>query len=224
MFKKIYLYRFEIFLITQLSILFGSLVFNLEIYETILSPIFLLLNTIAGIILISEKKKLMWFFIFLIIIESVLFSLEYFDKEPINQLFISKIRFFIFFIFYVTITYEIIKNVWQSKIINKNVIFGLISGYISLGFIGFFIYLSVDIWYPNSFNGIEVGVNATEELMYFSYITLMTIGYGEISPITPMAQKATIFIGLLGQFYMVILTAIIVGKFINQSNQKRDQN
>jgi len=222
MFKKIYLYRFEIFLITQLSILFGSLVFNLEIYETILSPIFLLLNTIAGIILISEKKKLMWFFIFLIIIESVLFSLEYFDKEPINQLFISKIRFFIFFIFYVTITYEIIKNVWQSKIINKNVIFGLISGYISLGFIGFFIYLSVDIWYPNSFNGIEVGVNATEELMYFSYITLMTIGYGEISPITPMAQKATIFIGLLGQFYMVILTAIIVGKFINQSNQKGD--
>jgi voltage-gated potassium channel len=46
----------------------------------------------------------------------------------------------------------------------------------------------------------------------------MTIGYGDISPITPIAQKATIFIGLIGQFYLVVLTAIVVGKYINQKS------
>jgi hypothetical protein len=43
----------------------------------------------------------------------------------------------------------------------------------------------------------------------------LTIGYGEIVPITTAAQKAAIFLGLLGQFYLVILTAVTVGKYIN---------
>jgi len=60
--------------------------------------------------------------------------------------------------------------------------------------------------------------------MYFSYITLMTIGYGEITPLTPLAQKATILIGLAGQFYLVIITATIVGKYINQSNRLSENN
>jgi len=220
--KKIYQYRFEIFLISQLSILFGSLVFPSDLYERSLYQLFLLLNLIAGINLISNKKKLMWFFITLLAIEGVLLGSTFIDISDENL--VNKIRFFISFLFYVIVAAEIISTIWQAKIIDKSVIFGLISGYISLGFIGFFIYLSVDLWYPNSFNGILIseisGQAATEELMYFSYITLLTIGYGDITPITPMAQKATIFIGLMGQFYMVIITAIIVGKFISQSNKR----
>jgi len=220
MLKKLYQYRFEIFLVSQLSILFGSMVFPVEIYESFLDQIFLLVNIVAGIILISEKRKLMWFFIVLLVIVGALLVSSYFGKG--DELLVNKIRFFIFFLFYITATFEIIKNVWLSKKIDKTVIFGLISGYISLGFIGFFIYLSIDLWYPNSFNGIEQGTNFTDGLMYFSYITLMSIGYGDITPITTMAQKATIFIGLIGQFYMVIITAIIVGKYISQSNKEEN--
>ncbi len=219
MLKKSYQYRFEIFLITQLSILFGSLVFPSDFYENILYPLFLLTNVIAGINLISEKRKLVWFFVSLLIVEGILFGTYFFNNT--DELLVSKIKFFIYFLFYVTVSYEIINQVWKAKYINKNVIFGLISGYISLGFIGLFIYLSVDLWYPNSFYGVDAVFNTTEELMYFSYITLMSIGYGDISPITPIAQKATIFIGLMGQFYLVIITAIIVGKYISQSNQKK---
>jgi hypothetical protein len=42
----------------------------------------------------------------------------------------------------------------------------------------------------------------------------MTIGYGDIVPVKPLAQKAAVLIGLLGQFYLVILTAVVVGKYI----------
>ena len=57
----------------------------------------------------------------------------------------------------------------------------------------------------------------TERLMYFSYITMLTIGYGDILPTNLLAQKAAVLIGLIGQFYLVIITAIIVGKYINQT-------
>ena len=100
----------------------------------------------------------------------------------------------------------------------------MISGFIALGLVGFFIYMGIELANPESFKGgllqmQETHPNTlTEQLMYFSFITLMTIGYGDITPITPLAQSASILIGLMGQFYLVIITAVVVGKFINQKS------
>ena len=81
--------------------------------------------------------------------------------------------------------------------------------------------MSIEMVHPDSFTGLSAMNSASntlrESIMYFSYITLLTIGYGDILPVTYLAQKATMLIGLMGQFYLAIMTAIIVGKFINQS-------
>ncbi len=117
-------------------------------------------------------------------------------------------------------TIEIIRQVWNAKVVGKNVILGVISGYISLGLLAFLLCMCIEIITPHSFSGLSpVESEMTEGLMYYSYITLMTIGYGDILPITATAKKAAIFIGLLGQIYLVILTAIVVGKYINQKNR-----
>lgn len=225
MYKIAFKYRYELFLFSQLLILFGSLIFfNINFYQTILSPLFFISNVIAGILLISNKKKLMWFFIILLSIEILIFGFSFSESKTVSLS--GYLSFFIYFLFYIFVTYEIIKNVWNAKVIDSDVIIGLISGYITLGFLGYFIFLSVNLGDPNSFEGlnfVEIGKESySEGLMYFSYITLLTIGYGDISPITQIAQKATIFVGLIGQFYMVIITAITVGKYLNQvSNTKK---
>lgn len=166
----------------------------------------------------------MWVFIFLLSLEIIIFGVSFTESETITLT--SYLRFFIYFIFYLIVTFEIITNIWNAKFIKRNVIIGLISGYISLGFIGYFVFLSVNLSDPNSFQGlniVEIGKDTySEGLMYFSYITLLTIGYGDITPITSVAQKATVFVGLIGQFYLVIITAITVGKFINQENKFKD--
>ncbi|MBQ0736162.1 ion channel [Aquimarina celericrescens] len=222
MLNKIYPYRFELFLFSQLAILFGSLIVRGDFFEVILSPILFLLNLLAGIVLISQKKKLMWFFIALLITAGIVFWAELFEEKR-NKL-LAFINMGVSFLFYTTVTYEIISQVWRTKIVTKNVIFGLISGYISLGLVSFFICLSIEMTYPGSFEGLKATINQpkilTERLMYYSYITLMTIGYGDIVPISSLAQKAAILIGMLGQFYLVILTAIVVGKYINHNNSK----
>ena len=79
---------------------------------------------------------------------------------------------------------------------------------------------TTELFIPHSFSFPDNGISAIQNLMYFSYITLLTIGYGEILPETVLAQKIVIFIGLTGQVYLVILTGIIVGKYINQNNDK----
>ncbi len=222
MLDKLFPYRFEIFFFSQITILFGSLIVPAVIFETYLSPVLFLVNLFAGIVLLSKQKKTMWFLVTLLVISTVLLGSELI--ETTNEALVGPIKMLTYFLFYIVVTIEIIKQVWRANKVNKNVIFGLVSGYVSLGLIGFFICLSIEMVYPNSFSGFIEGISITENLMYYSYITLLTIGYGDILPVNALAHKAAILIGLIGQMYLVVLTAIVVGKYINQTTIKNEKD
>lgn len=222
MIKDLYKHRYEIFFTTQLFILFGSLLFPSAFFENILTPILFLVNTIAGVLLISKKKKLMWFLILLFAVSLTVFGSSMMNREAeFQDNFL--IRLSVYFIFYIIVTHQIIMQIWKAKRVNNTVVIGLMCGYLSLGFIAFFLFTTIELLEPNSFKGIVMETNnvtlGLDSIMYYSYITLMTIGYGDIVPATPLAQKAALITGLMGQFYLVIITAIIVGKYL-QHNHK----
>ncbi len=194
------------------------------LFESIFAPLFVSINILTGILLISKKKEIQKIFIVLLIgtILTYVFSPIY--KSGAG--YFAYVRFSILFLFYCLVTWEIISQVWKSKHVNQTVILGLIGGYISLGLIGFFMCNAIEMITPGSFHGIvERTVNPGENrqgLLYFSFVTLLSIGYGDIAPVGKIARNAAVFIGLIGQFYTVILTAIVVGKFINQLNTSSD--
>ena len=204
------------FLASLVFNLFGILLFNVELFNTYLLPIGLLLNFALGINLISKRKtRLLISFMFIVTVFTSGFQM--FDIDISN---VSILRFLFYFLFYVVITFEIIKQVWRINEVGKDLIMGVISGYICLGLVGYFIFMAIEITHPGSFQSTlfteSFSINQKSDgLLYYSYITLLTIGYGEIVPITTAAQKAAVFLGLLGQFYLVILTAVTVGKYIN---------
>ena len=221
MVEKLYNFRFEIFFLSLLSILFGGIFFPDFFFKTVLTPILFLINIAAGVILISKNKGLMRFFMLLLaLVLLIYFHFLFVKYENENYEFI---RLAIYFIFYLIVTYELIKQVWQATFVSKNVIIGVMCGYFCLGLLGFFIFVAVEMLHPGSFNGIVNSKDAIDEesLLYYSYVTLLSIGYGEITPITVFARKASLLTGFLGQFYMVILTAVIVGKYINQAEKKK---
>ncbi|MEO0573364.1 MAG: ion channel [Bacteroidota bacterium] len=130
-------------------------------------------------------------------------------------------RFGLYFVFYVTISIEVIRQVFNAKFVDASVILGLMCGYVALGFLGFFFFMSIELIHPGAFEGVVVASEnfylKADGIMYYSFITLLTIGYGEIVPVIPIAQKASILIGLCGQFYMVIVTAVVIEKYIRNS-------
>jgi len=70
------------------------------------------------------------------------------------------------------------------------------------------------LYYPNSFHGLsEIVTLKYNELVYFSFITITSIGFGDMYPITEMSRLVTAFFGMVGQFYMVALVGIIISKF-----------
>ncbi len=220
--EKLYKNRFELFLATQLAILFGSLFFPADLFEYRIQPVLFLLNIAAGISLMSKSKKLLWFFTILFVASLVIFGFDMTSREEENMDTIL-IRLSIYFLFYFVVTINIIKQVWHSKKVNKNVMIGLMSGYISLGFLAFCLFMSIELVNPGAFQGMllenELFRFRADAIMYYSYITLLTIGYGEIVPVIPIAQKAAILVGLVGQFYLVIITAVVIEKYIRHSHK-----
>ena len=55
------------------------------------------------------------------------------------------------------------------------------------------------------------------DLSYYSFITLATVGYGDVTPITPLARTLAWMEAITGQFYLAILVAGLVGFKVTQA-------
>ena len=117
------------------------------------------------------------------------------------------------FAYFLTLFVELIKQIFSSKQITLNVVLGAFTGYILIGIIGFFILRIIFILDPSSF---ALGQESAGDLFYFAFITLTTIGYGDISPLSEAARNFALIMGLTGQFYNSIIIAIIIGKFLQK--------
>jgi hypothetical protein len=66
---------------------------------------------------------------------------------------------------------------------------------------------------PHSFQSeVPLSSSSSEEWMYYSFVTLTTLGYGEITPKSQAARSLAIGEALVGQLYLAILIARLVGK------------
>lgn len=216
--EEIYERRFAVFVVSLAAIMFGNLIMPEAVFKHFFAPLFLVINILSGILLVYKKKRTKNFYLIILLLLVVAYLLDYFADT--TDPWINYVLFTLFFFFYAMVTREIIIQVWSTEKVNETVILGLISGYICLGLVGSFMFISIEFIEPGSFSGIT-SIDGPpdliqQDLLYFSYITLLTIGYGEILPVSSLARSASILIGLLGQIYIVIITAIVVGKFLNQ--------
>lgn len=210
-----YPYRFQLFFATLLIVLFGSLLMPRDIFEDYFLSVFLVMNLLAGTTLFVHAKKTVLnatIVVVLIVIFSFLNSLR---NSNFTEYFYY--RFFLYAFYYSFVAFELVKQVWRAKNVSSNIILGMMSGYICLGLVAYFGFLGIEAINPGSYNGIPVDMllgEKSRQLMNFSYITLLTVGYGDISPASFMAQKLAVLTAMMGQFYLVIITAVVIGKFL----------
>jgi len=113
---------------------------------------------------------------------------------------------------------ELFGDLIAKKNIERRDIIGALDGYLLLGYIGALLFLAVNLGYEGAFSNISAGNAGGQDLLYFSYITMLTIGYGEIVPLIPASRGLAIILGLLGQFYLVVVIATFVGKFLKKTD------
>ena len=124
-------------------------------------------------------------------------------------------------IFFIFIVINYISAIARAKLVTRKVIIESIIGYLLLSIIfGIFIELLV-LFEPDSFSyPFTTGSKSLfNNKLYYSLVTLSTLGYGDIVPKSPAAKSLATFISVFGQFYIAILVALLVGKFAARNSE-----
>jgi hypothetical protein len=114
----------------------------------------------------------------------------------------------------------ILLNLLRAKEVSANTIFGAVSVYLLLGTLFAIIYALIERLMPGSF---FIEPARTLDFVYFSFSTLTTLGYGDITPVAPHARIATSMQAIIGVLYTAILISRFVGIYIAQLLDKRSQ-
>ncbi len=119
-----------------------------------------------------------------------------------------------------------LKQVVVGTEISANRLVGAVCIYLLLGVIWAVAYTVLNMISPGSFQGFSLLADRAwdSEWLYFSFVTMTTLGYGDISPISATARSLAYMQAVFGQLYVAILVAGLVGAYISsrQSNKQND--
>jgi hypothetical protein len=102
------------------------------------------------------------------------------------------------------------KDVFTAGKVTVDRIMGAIVLYLLLGIAFAVAYDSLAMHIPHAFAGAFEGVPGFERWTYFSFVTLTTVGYGDITPVATVARSIATFEAFVGQLYPVVILARLV--------------
>ena len=115
----------------------------------------------------------------------------------------------------------ILISLFRAGHVTSNTIYGAVSAYMLLCFSFAILYIFLEAFWPGSFfvdHGRDIdGRLDFPDLLYFSITTQTTLGYGDMTPISPHARSATSLQSILGVFYIAILISRFVSMFVARS-------
>jgi hypothetical protein len=118
----------------------------------------------------------------------------------------------------------ILRGLFAQKVIRADHVLGTCCGYLLAGVAWGNLYTLVELLLPGSFSvKPEIAWQLADEhrrrflFNYYSFMTLATLGYGDITPIGPAVTSLTWIEALFGQFYVAVIVAQLVGLKLAQA-------
>lgn len=119
-------------------------------------------------------------------------------------------------IFFVFIVVNLIRQTATAKNVDLRVIADSINGYLLVGIVYAIVVLMILQFEPEAYNFPDGSADSKvlmSQMMYYTFITFTSTGYGEIFPKLPGARSFATLISTTGQLYVAIIIALLVGKF-----------
>ncbi|MEM9516337.1 MAG: potassium channel family protein [Actinomycetota bacterium] len=108
----------------------------------------------------------------------------------------------------------IIRRLLRHRRVAAQTLAGAIAAYLLIALAGCYVFLTLDTVIDDGFFG--GGTSPTPDFMYFSLVTVTTLGFGDLSPVEPSARLAATSLAVIGQIYLVTFVAMLVGLLIQQ--------
>jgi hypothetical protein len=179
-----------------------------------LMEIFFFLVFLSAVYAIRQKKSVFIIALLLVLLTEILALLSYLKDIPSLDM-LSNILGGLLLAYTVTI---IVHHLFTEDKITGDMIMGAICAYFLMGLVWSLGYSTLEFFQPGSFQMPQGTVNQAT-FTYYSYVTLTTLGYGEITPISAPARSFAVLEAMMGQIYLAVLIARLVGIHIAQSSR-----
>lgn len=128
----------------------------------------------------------------------------------------------LFAVFYGLLVYSFTVQIKHSREVNSNVLFATFSLYLIIGLFWGSLYTLLNEVSPGAYSGalLENTQNSFHVFNYFSFITLTTLGYGDITPQTTGASSLCQMEAIVGQFFTAVVVAWLVGMHVTNKHDK----
>lgn len=129
----------------------------------------------------------------------------------------------LYFTFTITV---ILREIHREEGVTADCIFGAFCGYLLSGLAFGHVFTILELVEPGSYAGDgwnhQSPVHHHFVLTYFSFLTLTTVGYGDVIPRSDLARGLAVVEAIVGQFYLAVLVAELIGKRIQAGELRRD--
>jgi len=182
---------------------------------------------ISGISLLTERKRFLLFMVILAIVILAGIVVTNFFHNKLLLIFILLTEL----IFFLNIFISLLSYIYTLPVVTLNKIYAAITSYLVLGVLFAILYTIIALLVPEAFQytaSTKTPLLATfphpaffSEALYFSFVTLGTLGYGDWIPVIGPAKIIASLEAIAGQLFIAILIARLVGIQISQSLIKK---
>jgi len=143
-------------------------------------------------------------------------------SELLDFSILIKISFIVNIFFFTLIVALFILQIARAKTVTPQVIMESINGYLLLGMSFSILIALICVIDPTAYSfkhlteQMNPSISYVSNYIYFGFVTLSTLGYGDVVPITPAAKSLAIFTSITGQMYVAIIIAALVSKYLGQ--------
>jgi glucan phosphoethanolaminetransferase (alkaline phosphatase superfamily) len=116
-------------------------------------------------------------------------------------------------LFFVIIVIRLIIQIAKSKEVNVGVILESVNAYLLLGLMFTMLVAILHLYNADALGFSNNEGTKVHDFIYFTFVTMSTLGYGDIIPHEPIGKSLSILISVTGQLYIAIIVAMLVGKF-----------
>jgi voltage-gated potassium channel len=117
--------------------------------------------------------------------------------------------------FFLALIWLLSGALFAQKRVTGETLWGAVSVYLLLGMLFAFLYALVELVSPGAYSGNLLGRNpdTVQTFVYYSFVTMTTLGYGDITPQIPVAASLAYVQALVGQLYVAVLVARLVSMY-----------
>jgi hypothetical protein len=182
----------------------------------LLMEVLIFVPVVLATLRLSQIKHRLWPTVFLMVAAMVVAILSDFTQGEA----IITTKWALLAAFFAVTVVALFDFLRQAREVSEAHLYTAVSIYLLIGMLWFSVYCAIDTYYPGSIMQNGSGLTHREDqLLYFSLITLSTIGYGDIVPVNAEVRMLAALEGLAGVLYIAITVAILVSAFRHQHDK-----